>query len=173
MDPVDLLLAHEEIRQLVARYAVALDKRDIDTVGELYVEDVSLGGGVSGREALKAFIREQVDVMPHTILLLGTHLIEVESDNRARGVLYARGEFPDGDKWIIQMLQYQDGYERRDGKWYFYRRKHLLWYGTDILERPIGLPPAHWPRSQIGQGRLPELWKDWDFVHPGWPGLRA
>ena len=39
MDDLARLKATEEIRQLASRYAVALDARDIDALGALYVDD--------------------------------------------------------------------------------------------------------------------------------------
>ena len=38
MDAVERLLAHEEIRQLVARYALAVDSRDPDALVQLFVD---------------------------------------------------------------------------------------------------------------------------------------
>ena len=45
------LEATDEIRQLAARYALALDSRDVATLVSLFVEDVSTGEGRTGREA--------------------------------------------------------------------------------------------------------------------------
>ena len=59
-----------------------------------------------------------------------------------------------GERWIVQSIQYHDGYERREGTWLFVRRRHLLFYGADMLERPIGLPPAPWPASATRKGEL-------------------
>ena len=42
-DPTAWLVAHEEIRQLAARYAIALDARDLDTLVGLFVYDVRVG----------------------------------------------------------------------------------------------------------------------------------
>ena len=48
----------EEIRQLVAKYCLALDMRDLDALSGLFPEDVRVGGGQSGRAALKAWFDE-------------------------------------------------------------------------------------------------------------------
>ena len=45
MSDVERLLAYEEIRQLVSRYAVATDRRDIDALVGLFVDDVRVGVG--------------------------------------------------------------------------------------------------------------------------------
>ena len=54
MDTVERLLAHEEIRQLAARYALAIDSRDLDSLVGLFVDDVRVGRDERGREALRA-----------------------------------------------------------------------------------------------------------------------
>ena len=48
---LDRLEAYEQIRQLAARYALALDSRDVPTLVSLFVDDVEAGGGKKGREA--------------------------------------------------------------------------------------------------------------------------
>ena len=50
---VERLLAYEEIRQLAARYALAVDSRDLDALMELFVEDVKVTPGRRGRAALR------------------------------------------------------------------------------------------------------------------------
>ena len=37
-DPIEQLLAHDQIRQLVSRYAVAVDSRDLDSLVALFVD---------------------------------------------------------------------------------------------------------------------------------------
>ena len=48
MSDVERLLAYEEIRQLAARYALAVDRRDADTLVGLFVADVRMPGGGGG-----------------------------------------------------------------------------------------------------------------------------
>ena len=54
MSPLDRLLAYEEIRQLAARYALALDSRNLDDLVALFVDDVQVGRETFGRAALRA-----------------------------------------------------------------------------------------------------------------------
>jgi hypothetical protein len=161
-DPaVDRLLAYEEIRQLVARYAVAMDARDVDALVDLFVDDVRVGRDERGRAALKAFFDRTLREVGITILDVGTHVIDFEGDERATGVVYCRGEIQLVDRWVVQAIQYRDEYERRDGHWFFVRRTHLLWYGREVGTSPLGLPPANWPEHSIGTGTLPQAWPTW------------
>lgn len=165
-DPIAWLVAHEEIRQLASRYAVALDARDLDTLVSLFVDDVRVGRDLVGHDALQASFTEQLRGLGVTILLVGNHVIDVLDDDHATGIVSCRGEMEMGEEWVVQAIQYHDAYERRDGRWRFVRRRHLLFYGADMLLRPIGLPPAHWPSSATGKGELPEMFRTWrDFLN--------
>jgi hypothetical protein len=161
MDDLQRLLAFEEIRQLACRYALAIDSRDLDTLVELYVEEVQVDGDRFGRDALRSSFEEKLRGVGITILLVGNHVIDFDDDDHARGVVYCRGEIQDGERWITQAIQYRDRYQRRDGRWYFVGREHLLWYGAELGENPLRLPPANWPQNHTGRGTLPESWESW------------
>jgi ketosteroid isomerase-like protein len=166
-DRIDRLESTGAIRQLVARYALATDARDLDALVELFVDDVQVGEDRRGRDALRAFFDRSLRDVGITILFVGNHVIDFDDDDHARGVVYCRGEVQVDDRWVIQAIQYRDAYERRDGAWYFVRREHLLWYGADVGESPLGLPPANWPEHHTGKGELPEAWETWrDFWGP-------
>lgn len=167
---VERLLAYEEIGQLAARYAVATDARDLDALVALFVDDVQVGRDLVGRAALKDFFGQSLRDVGVTILNVGTHVIEFDDADHARGVVYCRGEVQVGDRWVVQAIQYRDTYERRGGHWYFVRRRHLLWYGRDVGTSPIGLPPANWPANHSGWGELPDAWPTWQsFWGPNAP----
>jgi len=161
MDDMQRLLACEEIRQLAYRYALATDSRDLDTLVDLFVEDVQVGRDRFGRDALRSDFERQLREVGITILFVGNHIIEFEDDDRARGVVYCRAEIQHGERWIAQAIQYRDRYQRRGDRWYFVRRQHLLWYGAEPGENPLRLPPANWPESHTGRGTLPECWDSW------------
>jgi ketosteroid isomerase-like protein len=166
-DPVAWLVAHEQIRQLASRYAIALDARDLDTLVDLFVDDVRVGRDTYGRDALRDNFVQQLRPLGVSILQVTNHVIDVVDADHATGIVSCRGEIEVGGEWIVQSIQYHDTYERRSGRWYFVRRKHLLFYGADLLERPIGLPPAHWPANHKGKGELPESLPTWQAFHRG------
>ena len=57
MSTLDQLLAYEQIRQLASRYALAVNQRDLDSLVDLFVEDVKAVGGSTGRAALEGGVQ--------------------------------------------------------------------------------------------------------------------
>lgn len=161
MNTVDRLVAHEQIRQLASRYAVAIDSRDLDALVALFVDDVRVGRSARGRDALRASFDESLRAIGVSILNVGTHVIDLVDDDHATGTVYCHGEIQDGERWIHQAIVYRDTYERRDGAWLFVRRIHELFYGAEVGVNPLGLPPANWPEHHDGRGTLPERWDTW------------
>jgi ketosteroid isomerase-like protein len=157
---VERLVAYEAIRQLVARYAVALDGRDLDTLVSLFVPDVRVGTEV-GRSALRRSFEASLRGIGISILNTGTHVIDLIDDGHATGTLYCKGEIQDASRWIHQAIVYEDQYHRRGDQWYFVRRVHRLFYGADVGANPLGLPPANWPEHHTGWGTLPAAWATW------------
>lgn len=127
MTDVERLLAYEEIRQLAARYALAVDRRDVGALVELFVADVRMPGGEAGREALRDAFEVHLRADRVSILSVGGHVINLLDRDHAAGTVYCSAEFGDQGRWIRQAIAYEDDYERRDGCWYFARRAHLRW----------------------------------------------
>ena len=146
---------------MASRYAVALNHRNLDALVELFVADVRVGRDDVGRESLKQNMAAQLRDGHRTILQVSNHVIDVVDADHASGIVGTRAEIERGDEWVIQVIEYHDTYERRDGRWLFVRRRHHLWYGADMLTRPNVLPEANWPQSQIGKGSLPEIMPSW------------
>lgn len=160
MSDVEQLLAYEEIRQLAARYALAVTRADLDALVVLYVDDVRANRTESGRAALNRVFREHM-VERVSVLNIGTHVINLIDCDHAGGTVLGVAEMGDPGRWTRQLIAYQDHYERRDGRWYFARRDHQLFYGVETAERPLDQPPANWPSHQTGRGSLPQGWPSW------------
>jgi len=155
------LLAYEQIRQLASRYAVATDRRDVDTLASLFVPDVRVGRDTYGRDALRANFAEQLRAIGVSILNVGTHQIDLIDEDHATGHVYCKAEIQDGTRWIHQAIRYDDTYARVDDAWLFVRRKHLLFYGAEVGVNPLTLPPANWPEHHDGLGTLPYSEQTW------------
>ncbi len=160
-DRLGRLEAYEAIRQLAARYAVAIDSRDLDTLVALFVPDVRVGSRAIGRAALRASFDGSLRAIGVSVLDVGTQVIDVVDADHATGTVYCTGEIQDGDRWIHQAIVYDDEYRRVDGTWCFVRRIHRLFYGAEVGVNPLGLPPADWPEHHDGTGTLPGEWLSW------------
>ncbi len=166
---LEALEAYAQIRQLPVRYAAAMAAQDSETLGRLYVDDVRVGGGLTGRDALReAYFGDALTRLTVSVLHVGTHVVTLdpERSDKARGTVYTVGQIQHGDRWIRQAICYFDRYARRDGEWLFVTRDHQLFYGADYDRRPNDLPDANWPASDTGRGTLPYGWPTWQAWHP-------
>ncbi|MBJ22225.1 MAG: nuclear transport factor 2 family protein [bacterium] len=160
---LDRLESLDAIRQLVAKYCLALDMRDLDALCGLFPEDVRVSRAATGRRALKVWfdqtMREQFTGTAH---VTGNHVIEFDDPNRARGLVYSRNEHETGDEWVIMTMIYWDRYERIDGHWLFRRRLPLYWYATDLNKPPIGENKMRWPGRDAYEGGYAEFFPSWE-----------
>lgn len=159
---LDRLESLEELRMLPAKYALALDMRDLDALVNLFPEDVRVSRDNSGRAALKAWmdetLRKQFTVTSHHI---GGHIIEFKDADHAHGVVYSKNEHETGAEWVIMQMLYWDDYERIDGRWYFRRRLPCYMYAVDLNKPPIGDKKMRWPGREPYDGSWHELWPSW------------
>lgn len=160
---IDRLDSMNEIRSLAHRYGYYLDKRDVDALANLFVEDVRVTRETHGREAMREALSKTVIREVHlTILHVGNHVIDFDGPDAAHGVVYCRAEVQiDPDTLISQAIHYADDYSRRGGTWYFVRRRHELVYGVEFGTRPVDLPLANWPESHTGKGTVPYRYETW------------
>src|SRR5438046_1505255 len=110
--------AFEQIRQLAARYALAVDSRNLDDLVALFIEDVRVGRTERGRPALRAYFDRILRGFSTSFHFIGNHIIDLDGEDQAHGVVYCRAEHESGDHWVTQAMQYWDTYARRDGRWY-------------------------------------------------------
>ena len=160
---IDRLESLDQIRQLPAKYALALDMRDMDAMVSLFPADVRVGKGASGRLALREYmdttLRSPFTGTSHHI---GGHIIEFDDPDQARGIVYSKNEHETGDEWVIMQMMYSDNYVRQDGRWYFQRRLPLYWYATDLNKPPIGPAKMRWPDTQPVEGNFHKLFPSFD-----------
>jgi uncharacterized protein (TIGR02246 family) len=155
---IDRLESLDAIRQLPAKYALALDMRDMEAMVSLFPADVKVGKDASGRQALRAYmdatLRSPFTGTSHHI---GGHVIEFDDPDHAHGVCYSKNEHETGDEWVIMQMMYVDDYVRQDGRWHFARRLPLYWYATDLNKPPIGANKMRWPGTDWAEGNFHKL----------------
>ena len=156
---LDRLESIHAIQQLAARYAVAVDSRDVDSWVQLFIEDVNCGRHGIGRNVLRDVIAASLRSFYRSIHFVGNHQIDLIDADHATGIVYCRAEHEVGAQWIVVPVAYFDEYERRHGNWYFVRRREKHWYSVDQLDRRRRFSPSLARRGQAGPfaGRLPDL----------------
>jgi hypothetical protein len=132
---------------------------------DLFVEDVKVSPGRRGRTALRELFEGMLGAEQVSFLNIGGHVINLLDRDHAAGTVYCFAEMGSPGSWDRQAIAYEDDYERRDGRWYFVRRNHQLFYGVDAHVRPLDQPPANWPQHQVGRGSLPQDWPMWQAFH--------
>lgn len=159
---LDRLESRDEIRQLISKYSLALDMRDMNAMASLFAPDVKVGGGKSGRAALRDWLdetmRKQFDGTSHHV---GSTIVEFVDADNAVGVVYSKNEHECGAEWVIMQMMYYDRYERIDGRWFFRRRQPLYWYATDLNKPPVGSRKMRWPGREPYEGSFHELFPSW------------
>ncbi len=160
-DRIDRIESALAIQQLAVRYAMAVDARDIDGWLVLFVEDVDGGRNGKGRDALRQFIVPAVRKFYRTIHYVAGHRIDFTDAYHATGQVYCRAEHEDGDKWVVMGICYFDDYERRDGNWFFVRRRERHWYAADVLEQPMSPAMPVWPAEGGIPATLPLKLSHW------------
>jgi hypothetical protein len=125
MDEIQQLVAENEIRNLVARYAHLVDDAQVQEWSELFVEDGRMEAftmPLEGRAALVEWINGVLSGPKLRHMITGTHVV-VDSATEAHGtsdtLLLAAVE----GSWIIAGApRYQDRYVKTAGGWQFAER---------------------------------------------------
>jgi len=157
---IDRLESLAAIQQLPIRYAIAVDGRDIDSWVGLFIPDVHCGRAGSGREVLKSIIDPAVRTFYRSIHQICGHRVEFDDADHAHGIVYCRAEHEDDGKWVVMAIAYFDTYERRDGEWFFVRRRERHWYSADWQERPAA-PFTGWA-AHDNPPDLPQHFDSWN-----------
>ncbi|MCZ4499301.1 MAG: polyketide cyclase [Marmoricola sp.] len=156
---IERLESREQIRNLVARYAVLIDSRDLDALVDLFTEDVRVTRETRGRDAMKSLIDGLVRQFTTSVHFVGAQTLDFVDNDHAEGVVYCKAEHEYGDEWIVMAIQYWDRYERRDGTWQFSGRRIQHWYATDLNDRPTGPAKTRW--AVTGSETLPGAYASW------------
>lgn len=143
--------AHEAIRNLLGRYAEAMDAGDFDAVGELFAAGQLVSAGLTlaaGSEAVSKMYRNGTrihDGSPRTRHLNLNHIIEVdEAEGSAvvRSVYVVLQSAADFPLQAIITGRYVDRFGRSaGGSWHFTEREFLVDQVGDLSHHLTWQPP--------------------------------
>jgi uncharacterized protein (TIGR02246 family) len=147
-----------ELSELVAKYGIAVDDRDVDGIAELYTRDGVFAGNRFGTSTGNAAIREYFGKRwansGWSFHFTHTQVVDFLGDDHAVGCVTGHTEqVQDGDL-IVAANRYHDHYVREDGRWRFRLRSNRLLYLMSIAELPQFFADE---RRKRWPGQPPEL----------------
>jgi hypothetical protein len=160
---LDRMESYAAIQQLVARYARALDARDMDGIAQLFSPNVQGSATENGRAALRSSMAAVMSRMGTSVHLVAQHVIDFHDADHASGVVYCRDELErtETGTWDVGAIQYWDDYERVDGEWCFLRRRLARWYLVDALDRPGHGRGVNQFSDNLRERQLPDAYPTW------------
>jgi uncharacterized protein (TIGR02246 family) len=155
----DFVTAEAEIRQLYARYADAVWRKDFDAVGDFYTEDAEwrIGGAVlRGRAEIVEHLEIVLAKFQRVLITLRTPVLAIEGDTAtARNYLTEQGAFTDGHA-ITPIGTYFDRLIHQADRWRFTWRLFQTCYvgppdmSGPFYENPEFGPPPAMPERDAG-----------------------
>ncbi|MFW0783508.1 nuclear transport factor 2 family protein [Gordonia sp. CPCC 206044] len=162
------LVAKDEIRDLAMAYAWAVDDHDIDTVVGTFTADATfdVGGEIAcgHQEIRQSFVVSmgRFHTMLHTP---DTHLVTIESDDRATGRASGHAELALRDTLMVTAYRYRDRYARVDGRWLFSERHVTFMYAVPVESMGASFGTRariRWPQNRYRDADYPESAPTWN-----------
>jgi uncharacterized protein (TIGR02246 family) len=164
-----------ELRELVARYAVAIDDRDIEAITALFTPDGTFRSqdgvmNARGREAVVEQFRGRFKSLTVSYHFSHDQILSFSSDpDSATGLVTAHAEVWRNGRALIAALRYADSYRRHQGQWCFADRLLSFLYYLPVDEYAQGLGDRLRMRA-YGDRRpadFPESLPSWQLYHGG------
>lgn len=140
------LSARHDIENLITRYCIACDDRQLDTLLSLFTDDAYFGHndgvrGKSGRQGLYEHYTSTLGIMGPSYHWSHDRLIEVDAEdvNQASGTVLAHCETSNFGVGYVCGIRYNDRYRRVDGVWKFARRGYQFLYFVPSSEYATAL----------------------------------
>jgi ketosteroid isomerase-like protein len=163
----------EEIRSLAARYAFAVDNRDLPAIEALFARDARFRSrdgvmNATGRAAIMEQFKGRFAVLGHGAHYGHDHVIWFEESGAgARGLLSSHAELVRNGAPMIASLRYDDAYVREDGRWVFADRllSFLYYLRTDDYLRHFGDRRRMRAYETAQDADFPEALPTWRAYH--------
>lgn len=161
------LEARAEISDLAARYFLATDDDDYDTLAQCFTQNATFAAsgfsGGSGREAIIEFLKEARSGMGQTVHTLHYVHVELIDDKNATGTVSAHLELGLGATTVLAAVRYYDAYCFEDGAWRISERSMRAVYVSPWSQLDRALVDSlnvRWPGAEPARSDLPR-----DFGH--------
>jgi ketosteroid isomerase-like protein len=162
----------EEIHELIARYCLVMDNRDLDAMPDLFTPDfvVRSADGVMntvGRDAAVEMFRGRFMVLgPSNHFTHDRILTFDEADaDRASGLVLAHAEMNRKNQPMLAAIRYEDEYQRHEGRWKFRSRSLAFMYYVPTAEYLDAFGPGIARRNRAYDTAVAA---DWPEKLPSW-----
>jgi uncharacterized protein (TIGR02246 family) len=136
-----------EICELIARYGLVMDDRDIQGMAALFTPDVtvrSVDGVMSarGRDAVIEQFRGRFEVLGPSYHFSHDKVIQFDTDDLAHGTVLSHAEMNRKGQPMLAAIRYSDVYRRHEGRWKFSERLLAFFYYVPTAEYLDALGPG-------------------------------
>lgn len=127
-----------QLKDLLARYAAAIDNRDLDGLVELFAPDAVFEHSgralrVRGHDEIRAFYRDALSRFGPSLHYSDCQIVRL-SDTSASGRVTAHAEMGLDGTSVVAGLEYRDVYRRAGEGWLFAQRQVLFHYRLPLRE---------------------------------------
>ena len=157
-----------EIGELIARYGLVMDNRDLAAMPELFTQDVVIRSGdgvmnVTGRETAVEMFRGRFAVLGPSNHFSHDRVLTFDDrdPDSAQGIVLSHAEMNRKGVAMLTAIRYHDHYRRDAGQWRFSQRilsmmyyvptaQYLDAFGPGLAHRNRAYDdprPADWPES--------------------------
>ena len=161
-----------EIGELVMRYGLVMDDRDVDAMPQLFTPDVRIrsADGVMdarGGDAAVAIFLGRFTVLGPTTHFTHDGLVEFDQadDDRATGLVLSHAEMQRKGQPMLAAMRYRDVYRRWEGRWRFAERLLSFMYYVPTAEYLDAFGPGLDRRMRAYDRAVPA---DWPEQLPTW-----
>lgn len=163
------------IEELIARYAIAVDDRDLDALGALFTPDGAFRSkdgvmNARGRAAVLEQFRGRFSALAISNHFSHDRILTFsERPGEAHGLITAHAEVWRNGRALIAALRYEDTYHRHEGRWCFADRLLAFLYYLPVEEYAQALGDRLRMRA-YGDRRpadFPESLPNWQLYHGG------
>lgn len=162
-----------ELAELIARYALAVDDRDIEAIAALFTPDGAFRSqdgvmNARGTEAVLEQFRGRFRALKLSNHFSHDHVFKFGADpDAATGLVTAHAEVWRNGRALIGALRYQDSYRRYQGRWCFADRLLFFLYYLPVEEyaSALGDPLRQRAYGDRRPADFPESLPTWQLYH--------
>jgi hypothetical protein len=161
-----------EIGELVTRYGLVMDDRDVDAMPALFTPEVRIrsADGVMDardRDAAVAMFRARFTVLGPSNHFTHDRLVEFDATDpdRATGLVLSHAEMQRKNQPMLAAIRYHDEYRRWEGRWRFAARELSFMYYVPTAEYLDAFGPGLDRRMRAYDHAVPA---DWPEKLPTW-----